>query len=63
VKLHLKENFAISVEGGIRATFNDYVDGVSKAANPAAKDYYMFGGVTATYVLGWDGDSPFSRMR
>jgi OmpA-OmpF porin, OOP family len=63
VKFHLAEKFAVSAEWGLRTTFNDYIDGVSKSANPSAHDYYMFLGMTATYVIGWDGDSPFSRMR
>ena len=61
IKFHFAENFATSVEWGIRATFSDYVDGVSTNANPLKNDYYMLGGITFTYVIDGGGDNPFRR--
>lgn len=63
IKYHFAKNIAMSAEWGSRFTFNDYVDGVSKSANPAAHDYYMFAGIGITYVVGWDGDSPFGKAK
>jgi Domain of unknown function (DUF6089) len=63
LKFHFAESFAMSLEWGMRATFSDFVDGVSVNANPLKNDYYMFGGITVTYVLDGGGDNPFSRMK
>lgn len=36
-------------EFGTRATFSDYLDGISRNGNSNAKDWFMFGGIGVTY--------------
>lgn len=40
VQYRITTRWAIGVEGGTRLMKSDYLDGVSKAANPARSDYY-----------------------
>jgi opacity protein-like surface antigen len=54
IKFHLSEEFTLGIEYGNRFTNTDYVDGISKAANPKSKDWYMFGGITLSYTIGND---------
>jgi OmpA-OmpF porin, OOP family len=63
VKYNFAPNFSTSLEWGLRATFSDYVDGVSQNANPLKNDYYMIGGLSFTYILNGGGDNPFGRMK
>jgi hypothetical protein len=63
VKFNFAPNFSTSLEWGLRATFSDYVDGVSTNANPLKNDYYMIGGLSFTYVLDGGGDNPFGRLK
>jgi Domain of unknown function (DUF6089) len=63
VKYNFAPNFSTSLEWGLRATFSDYVDGVSLNANPLKNDYYMIGGLSFTYILNGGGDNPFGRMK
>ena len=62
-KWHFIEKMSASIEWGARDVFNDYLDGISKNGNPKANDWYMFGGITLTYVLDGGGDNPFGRMK
>lgn len=41
MKFDISEGFTFAIEGAIRATFSDYLDGISFAAGPDAKDIYM----------------------
>ena len=63
VKYNFAPNFSTSLEWGLRATFSDYVDGVSTNANPMKNDYYMIGGLSFTYILNGGSDNPFGRMK
>ncbi len=40
VRYNLSESFAVNVESTLRFPFTDYLDGFSRAANPAQKDHY-----------------------
>jgi opacity protein-like surface antigen len=60
IKFHLTEEFTLGVEYGNRFTNSDYVDGISTTANPKSKDWYMFGGITMSYIIGND---PFTYHR
>ena len=51
MKFQVAEFLSIGIEWGGRATFSDYVDGVSKNGNPNKNDWYMFGGLTLTYCF------------
>lgn len=41
IKFDISEGFTFAIEGAVRATFSDYLDGISFAAGPDAKDIYM----------------------
>ncbi len=41
---------------GFRYPFTDYLDGISLAANPDKKDWYIVTGVTASYRFGTGSD-------
>lgn len=51
VKFDLSEGWYISLEMGARATFTDYLDGLSEAGNPEANDWYYFTGITVLHRL------------
>ena len=46
VKFDLAELWNVSIEVGARATFTDYLDGLSASGNPDANDWYFFTGLT-----------------
>ncbi len=52
VKYSLNNNFYLSLEGGFRTVFTDYLDGISKIANPDKNDMYLFTGLTLTKAFG-----------
>lgn len=52
VRADLMENFALGLEIGWRATFNDYLDGVSKNGNHSKNDWYVLAGLTASFFFG-----------
>ena len=41
IKFDISEGFTFAIEGCVRASFTDYLDGISFAASPNAKDIYM----------------------
>lgn len=47
----MSEKLTLTAEFGQRATFSDYLDGVSRNGNPDYKDWYMFFGFGITYSL------------
>jgi outer membrane protein OmpA-like peptidoglycan-associated protein/opacity protein-like surface antigen len=49
LKYDLNRSWMIGLEGGFRVPFTDYLDGVSISGNKDEKDWYIFGGLTATY--------------
>ncbi len=51
VRYVASENVTLTAELGQRATFSDYIDGVSKYGNSKARDWYMFFGIGVTYTL------------
>jgi hypothetical protein len=58
LRYNLSERFAINAEGMYRFLFTDYVDGVSKAANPKFNDHYhttMIGVLFRTGYKGYGG--------
>lgn len=57
MRLDVSEFVILSGEFGVRATFSDYLDGLSKYASTKHKDYYLFGGVTVLYLI----DAEFAR--
>jgi OmpA-OmpF porin, OOP family len=60
LKMHLSEELNFGLEYGNRFTLSDYLDGISKTANPKSKDWYMFFGVTLSYIIGND---PYTYKR
>jgi hypothetical protein len=49
VKFDVAELWNVSLEVGARATFTDYLDGLSAAGNPDANDWYFFTGLTVLH--------------
>lgn len=52
VKYALPKDFYLSAEVGYRVTFTDYLDGISKTANPDKRDSYYYTGLTLTKAFG-----------
>lgn len=52
LKVQFGDYLCVGVDGGVRATFSDYLDGVSKIANPKSKDFYSYAGITVSYCFG-----------
>jgi OmpA-OmpF porin, OOP family len=61
IKYHLNNNFNLSFEIGARKVFTDYLDGISKIANPNKNDMYLFSGFTLTKAFG-GGKASSNRM-
>ena len=51
LKYDISKKILIAVEVGSRATFTDYLDGISSTANPDKNDWYIFGGMTLSYLF------------
>jgi hypothetical protein len=51
VKMDVNTSWALGLELGTRATFTDYLDGVSQAGEPGTNDWYLFGGLIALYRI------------
>jgi Domain of unknown function (DUF6089) len=54
VKIQPAPSFSLGLEWGARTTFSDRLDGVSNASlkgNSRGNDWYMFGGLTFTYIF------------
>lgn len=49
LRLDMKPNLAVALEIAPRATFSDYLDGVSQSGNPDKDDWYAFGTVQLLY--------------
>ncbi len=62
-KFQFAPSFATSIEWGTRTAFNDYIDGISKNGNPKANDWYMFGGLTLTYIVDGGDGNPYKSKR
>ena len=54
MRLNINGRMTVGVEAGLRPTYSDLLDGVSKNGNPNLNDWYYFAGVTASYYLGHD---------
>jgi OmpA-OmpF porin, OOP family len=53
IKYHLTYRTTLSFEGGMRTTSTDYLDGISKSANPGSKDWYFLGLITLSQKIRW----------
>jgi len=51
MRFDIGEYLILSGEFGLRATFSDYLDGVSQNGNPDANDHYFMGGVSVLYLI------------
>jgi len=52
VRFRVSNTFTLGLEGALRYTSSDYLDGISKAGNPAAKDWFYTAQLTASYAFG-----------
>jgi hypothetical protein len=57
-KMRVGESIMIGLEGGLRKTNTDYLDGISRLVAANYKDYYFFSGVTLSYEF--NGGSGYS---
>ena len=53
----INKNAVLTLEGGFRPTFSDYIDGISIAGNPNKNDWYFVGDVALSKKLGYTKDS------
>ena len=51
-KTYVSEHLLLSAEFGWRTVFSDYLDGISKAANPNRNDWYVLANVGVSWVFG-----------
>jgi hypothetical protein len=51
VSYDLDDHWVLAVEGGLRPTFSDYVDGLSQAGNPEKNDWYQVIGLRVNYRI------------
>jgi hypothetical protein len=66
-KFRLTESLKLGIEAGLRQTFTDYIDGISKLSAKKSLDYYYYTGATLSWAFGngggsSGGDGFFSRM-
>ncbi|MEY3243247.1 MAG: hypothetical protein RIR11_4686 [Bacteroidota bacterium] len=65
LRYDLSKRTTLSAEMGLRMTFSDYVDGISKSASPDHNDWYVFTGISLSYRFGryvdTDGDRVVDR--
>jgi outer membrane protein OmpA-like peptidoglycan-associated protein len=52
IKWNVGKNAAISLEGGFRASFSDYLDGIRVTGNPKNNDWYFTGSAQISYTFG-----------
>lgn len=52
VRFRLKDHSTFKLEGALRPTFSDYLDGVSLAGNPDENDWYFTAQIGVTYPFG-----------
>lgn len=51
IRFDITEDFLLAAEFGSRATFSDYLDGISENGNSKTNDWYFFAGVSFIFVL------------
>lgn len=51
IRFDLTESLVMAGEFGLRATFTDYLDGISQTGNPNTNDHYFFGGISVLYLF------------
>lgn len=52
LRFALNTHATLGLEGAMRPTFSDYIDGVSRVGNPDESDWYFCGGLTFSYAFG-----------
>lgn len=52
LRFALNKKMTLGLEGAMRPTFSDYIDGVSQVGNPDETDWYFAGGITFSYAFG-----------
>jgi OmpA-OmpF porin, OOP family len=62
IRYDFSPKVTLAAELGLRMTFSDYVDGVSKSADPSDNDWYLFTGLSLAYRFGRFKDSDGDRI-
>ncbi len=57
IKMRVGESLRVSLEGGGRQTFTDYLDGISKLSAKKSLDYYFYTGLTLSWEFTGGGGS------
>lgn len=52
IRWDFSKKFAVGIEGGMRYTFSDYIDGAGVSRDPDNKDWYYVYGINFRYKLG-----------
>ncbi len=52
VRFRVSNTFTLGMEGALRYTPSDYLDGISQSGNPAAKDWFYTAQLAASYAFG-----------
>ncbi len=63
VKWHITPQTMLSIELGNRTTFTDYLDGISKTAQPKYGDWYLVGLVSFSQQISFRGNNSSSHIR
>lgn len=63
IRYSISDKVSIMAEASYRITFNDYIDGFSKAANPDKKDYYFNYSIGLIYTFGKTNSLACPTMR
>jgi len=52
INFDINDKFSLGLEASTHFPLTDYLDGISEAANPDKKDWFVFGGLTLGYKFG-----------
>ena len=52
ILFNINESWSVTLEGGARPAFTDYLDGISQAGQAQNDDWYGFGGLLIGYKWG-----------
>lgn len=62
IRYDISPRTTLGLEAGFRMPFSDYIDGVSAAADPEHRDWYLFAGATVAWRFGKFKDSDGDRV-
>lgn len=51
VRFAVNNRLTLGLEGAVRPTFSDYMDGISKVGNPSVNDWFFTAGIAMSYTI------------